>query len=62
MCLEWHWRDRNDFFIGANLSIYYNCDYRNGNGLNVWRRNCRRWASIPMHPEWFLTPLLLTSF
>jgi Uma2 family endonuclease len=22
-CLEWHWRDRQDFFIGANLTVYY---------------------------------------
>ena len=22
-CLEWHWRDRNDFFIGPNLTFYY---------------------------------------
>ncbi|MTJ08635.1 Uma2 family endonuclease [Anabaena sp. UHCC 0204] len=22
-CLEWLWRDREDFFIGANLSVYY---------------------------------------
>lgn len=22
-CLEWVWRDRTDFFIGANLSIYF---------------------------------------
>ena len=22
-CLEWLWRDRNDYFIGANLTIYY---------------------------------------
>jgi len=21
--LEWHWRDRGDFFIGANLTIYF---------------------------------------
>ncbi|HPF59433.1 MAG TPA: Uma2 family endonuclease [Candidatus Competibacteraceae bacterium] len=21
--LEWHWRGRNDFFIGANLTVYY---------------------------------------
>jgi Uma2 family endonuclease len=21
--LEWYWRDRNDFFIGANLTVYY---------------------------------------
>jgi len=22
-CLEWFWRDREDFFIGANLTVYY---------------------------------------
>lgn len=22
-CLEWLWRDRNDFFLGANLTIYF---------------------------------------
>ena len=22
-CLEWLWRDRQDFFIGANLTVYY---------------------------------------
>lgn len=22
-CLEWLWRDRNDFFIGANLTVYF---------------------------------------
>ena len=22
-CLEWLWRERNDFFIGANLTIYF---------------------------------------
>ncbi len=22
--LEWHWRERADFFIGANLTVYYN--------------------------------------
>ena len=22
-CLEWFWRDRQDFFIGANLTVYY---------------------------------------
>ncbi len=22
-CLEWRWRDRDDFFIGANLTVYY---------------------------------------
>ncbi len=23
-CLEWLWRERDDFFIGANLTIYFN--------------------------------------
>lgn len=23
-CLEWHWQGQNDYFIGANLTIYYN--------------------------------------
>jgi len=22
-CLKWLWRDRNDFYVAANLSIYY---------------------------------------
>jgi len=22
-CLEWAWQERNDFFIGANLTIYF---------------------------------------
>lgn len=22
-CLEWLWRDREDFFVGANLTIYF---------------------------------------
>ncbi len=22
-CLEWLWRDKNDFFIGANLTVYF---------------------------------------
>ncbi len=22
-CLEWYWQRRNDFFIGANLTVYY---------------------------------------
>jgi len=25
-CLEWHWRERDDFFIGANLTVYYSRD------------------------------------
>jgi len=24
-CLEWFWRDQTDFFIGANLTIYFSC-------------------------------------
>ncbi len=24
--LEWYWRERNDFFIGANLSVYFRRD------------------------------------
>ena len=23
-CLDWYWRDRNDYFLGANLTIYFN--------------------------------------
>ncbi|MDY7007309.1 MAG: Uma2 family endonuclease [Cyanobacteriota bacterium] len=26
-CLEWLWRDRNDYFIGANLTIFYSRQY-----------------------------------
>jgi Uma2 family endonuclease len=26
-CLEWLWRDRNDFFIGANLTIYFSREH-----------------------------------
>ena len=22
-CLNWHWHDRTDYFIGANLTIYF---------------------------------------
>lgn len=25
--LEWWWRDRRDFFIGANLSVYFSTEY-----------------------------------
>jgi Uma2 family endonuclease len=25
-CLDWHWRDRNDYFIGANLTIYFDIE------------------------------------
>ena len=23
-CLDWYWQERNDYFIGANLTIYFN--------------------------------------
>ena len=26
-CLEWLWRNRNDYFIGANLTIFYSRQY-----------------------------------
>jgi Uma2 family endonuclease len=25
-CLDWHWRDRDDYFIGANLTVYYSVE------------------------------------
>lgn len=25
-CLQWLWRDRDDFFIGANLTIYFSAN------------------------------------
>lgn len=27
-CLEWHWRDRQDFFAAGNLTIYYSINRR----------------------------------
>lgn len=27
-CLEWHWRDRQDFFAAGNLTIYYSPQQR----------------------------------
>jgi Uma2 family endonuclease len=45
-CLEWLWRDRDDFFIGANLTVYFshqqlkNRDFRGPDFFLV--RNTRR--------------------
>ena len=27
ICLEWLWRDRNDYFLGTNLTIFYSRQY-----------------------------------
>jgi Uma2 family endonuclease len=31
--LEWHWRERDDFFIGADLTVYFRPSV---SGLWVW--------------------------
>ena len=52
-CLEWLWRDRNDFFIGANLTIYFsreqlkNRDFRGPDFFlfnNVEKKPRRSWV------------------
>lgn len=52
-CLEWLWRDRNDFFIGANLTIYFsreqlkNRDFRGPDFFlvrNTEKRPRRSWV------------------
>jgi Uma2 family endonuclease len=52
-CLEWHWRGRNDFFVGANLTIYYsqqqlrNRDFRGPDFFlirNTEKRPRRSWV------------------
>lgn len=46
-CLEWLWRDRTDFFIGANLTIYFsreqlkNRDFRGPDFFLVNQTQCR---------------------
>lgn len=51
--LEWYWQERNDFFAGANLSIYYNLnqlknrDFRGPDFfivLNTERRERKSWV------------------
>jgi len=47
-CLEWLWRNRNDFFIGANLTVYFsrqqlrNRDFR---GPDFFLQDLRNWHS-----------------
>jgi Uma2 family endonuclease len=52
-CLEWRWRDHNDFFIGANLTVYYseqqlrNSDFRGPDFFlvrNTQKRPRRSWV------------------
>jgi Uma2 family endonuclease len=52
-CLEWLWRDRDDFFIGANLTIYFsrqqlkNRDFRGPDFFlvkNTQRKPRRSWV------------------
>ncbi len=52
-CLEWLWRDRNNFFIGANLTVYYseqqlrNRDFRGPDFFlvrNAQKRPRRSWV------------------
>ena len=52
-CLEWQWRGRNDFFIGANLTVYYsqqqlrNRDFRGPDFFlitNTEKRPRRSWV------------------
>ncbi|HLO51207.1 MAG TPA: Uma2 family endonuclease [Kamptonema sp.] len=52
-CLEWRWRDRDDFFIGANLTVYYsqqqlrNRDFRGPDFFlirNTQKRPRRSWV------------------
>lgn len=52
-CLEWLWRDRQDFFVGANLTIYFsrqqlkNRDFRGPDFFlvkNTERRPRRSWV------------------
>ena len=62
-CLEWLWRDRNDFFIGANLTIYFsreqlkNRDFRGPDFflVNQTKRKPRRswvvWEEGGQYPD-----------
>ncbi len=52
-CLEWFWRDRDDFFIGANLTVYFsrqqlkNRDFRGPDFFlvkNTQRQPRRSWV------------------
>lgn len=62
-CLEWWWRDREDFFIGANLTIYFsrqqlkNRDFRGPdfflvkNTQNYPRRSWVVWEEDGRYPD-----------
>jgi len=62
-CLEWLWRDKNDFFIGANLTVYYseqqlrNRDFRGpdffliGNTQKRPRRSWVVWQEDGKYPD-----------
>ncbi|QQE64045.1 hypothetical protein GFS31_07170 [Leptolyngbya sp. BL0902] len=62
-CLEWLWRDRDDFFIGANLTIYFsreqlkNRDFRGPDFflINQTQRHPRRswvvWEEGGQYPD-----------
>jgi Uma2 family endonuclease len=62
-CLEWLWRDRNDYFIGANLTIYFsreqlkNRDFRGPDFflINQTERKPRRswvvWEEDGQYPD-----------
>jgi Uma2 family endonuclease len=62
-CLEWLWRDRDDFFIGANLTIYFsreqlkNRDFRGPDFflVNQTKRKPRRswvvWEEGGQYPD-----------
>lgn len=71
-CLEWLWRDRDDFFIGANLTIYFsrqqlrNRDFR-GPDLFLVKQTEKRdrkswvvWEEAGKYPD-LIIELLSTS-
>ena len=71
-CLEWLWRDRTDFFIGANLTIYFsrqqlrNRDFRGPDFFLVKRTEPRSrnawvlWEEDGRYPD-LIIELLSTS-
>ena len=71
-CLDWLWRDRQDYFIGANLTIYFsrqqlkNRDFRGPdfflvtNTQNHPRRSWVVWEEDGKYPD-LIIELLSTS-
>nr|RNJ67201.1 MAG: Uma2 family endonuclease [Leptolyngbya sp. IPPAS B-1204] len=52
-CLEWYWRDRNDFFAAGNLTVYYSPNQRKSEdfrgpdffvALNTERKPRKSWV------------------